>query len=260
MSKYIFLPTESNFSHGAVLTDLPRSSGVSSQADSYYSSSASISSALSHHTPAIPAMGSQPSSWSSGAHPTSRPVSTNPMSSFSTGSLPSNSQALSPYLVSDLNASNDCIYNSTNDIGRMEASSMSSDLYGISDANMLPNCPVNMNDSMRESDNPRLVSMNLENPSCNSVLDPRDLRQLHQMSSSSMSAGASSSTAAFVPQSEPFEGSDFNCTDNSMINESGPPNGTNPNSHGFVHSPYSGIGTMQNEQLSSSFGFEYFLR
>lgn len=161
--------------------------------------------------------------------------------------------------MSDLNASNACIYNNANDIGRMEASSMSSaDLYGISDANMLPNCSVNMNDSMRESDNPRLVSMNLENPSCNSVLDPRDLRQLHQMSSSSLSAGASSSTTAFVAQSEAFEGSDFNCTDNSMMNESGPSNGTNPNSHGFVHSQYSGIGTMQNEQLSDSFAFEYF--
>lgn len=256
-------PTESNFSHGAVLTDMSRTSGISSQADSYYSSSVSISSALSHHTSAIPAMVSQPSSWSSGAHPTSRSVNTNPLSSFSTGTLSSNSQGVSPYLeiplVSDLNASNACIYNNANDIGRMEASSMSSaDLYGISDANMLPNCPVNMNDSMRESDNPRLVSMNLENPSCNSVLDPRDLRQLHQMSSSSLSAGASSSTTAFVAQSEAFEGSDFNCTDNSMMNESGPSNGTNPNSHGFVHSQYSGIGTMQSEQLSDSFAFEYF--
>ncbi|XP_047707379.1 proto-oncogene c-Rel isoform X2 [Prionailurus viverrinus] len=254
---------ESNFSHGAVLTDMSRTSGISSQADSYYSSSVSISSALSHHTSAIPAMVSQPSSWSSGAHPTSRSVNTNPLSSFSTGTLSSNSQGVSPYLeiplVSDLNASNACIYNNANDIGRMEASSMSSaDLYGISDANMLPNCPVNMNDSMRESDNPRLVSMNLENHSCNSVLDPRDLRQLHQMSSSSLSAGASSSTTAFVAQSEAFEGSDFNCTDNSMMNESGPSNGTNPNSHGFVHSQYSGIGTMQSEQLSDSFAFEYF--
>ena len=166
--------------------------------------------------------------------------------------------------MSDLNASSACIYNNTNDIGRMEASSVSpADLYGISDASMLPNCPVNMitpsNDSMRETDNPRLVSMNLENPSCNSVLDPRDLRQLHQMSSSSMSTVTSSSTAAFVAQSEAFEGSDFNCADNSMINEAGPSNGTNANSHNFgQNSQYSGIGAMQNEQLSDSFPFEFF--
>ena len=166
--------------------------------------------------------------------------------------------------MSDLNASSACIYNNTNDIGRMEASSVSpAELYGISDASMLPNCPVNMitpsNDSMRETDNPRLVSMNLENPSCNSVLDPRDLRQLHQISSSSMSTVTNSSTAAFVAQSEAFEGSDFNCADNSMINEAGPSNGTNANSHNFgQNSQYSGIGAMQNEQLSDSFPFEFF--
>ncbi|XP_035577553.1 proto-oncogene c-Rel isoform X3 [Canis lupus dingo] len=263
-----FIKKESNFSHGAVLTEMPRTSGISSQADSYYSSSVSMSNALSHHSSPIPSMVSQASSsWSSGAHPTSRAVNTNPLSGFSTGTLSSNPQGISPYLEipleSDLNASNACIYNNANDIGRMEAPSMSSaDLYGISDGNMLPNCPMTMitpsNDSMRETDNPRLVSMNLENPSCNSVLDPRDLRQLHQMSSPSMPAGASSSTTAFVPQPEAFEGSDFNCTDNSMINESGPSNGTNPNSHSFVHSQYSGIGTMQNEQLSDSFAFEFF--
>nr|XP_008524232.1 PREDICTED: proto-oncogene c-Rel isoform X2 [Equus przewalskii] len=261
---------ESNlFSHGAVLTEMPRTSGVSSQTESYYSSSVSISNALSHHAPAIPSMVPQPSSsWSSVAHPTSHSVNTNPLSSFSTGTLSSNSQGISPFLeiplVTDLNASNACIYNNTNDIGRVEASSMSpADLYGISDANMLPNCPVNMitpsNDSMRETDNPRLVSVTLENPSCNSVLHPRDLRQLHQMSSSSMSAGASSSSTAFVSQSEAFEGSDFNCADNSMINESGPSNDTNPNSHSFVQSSqYSGIGTLQNEQLSDSFAFDFF--
>uniref|UniRef100_A0A8C0DX20 REL proto-oncogene, NF-kB subunit n=1 Tax=Balaenoptera musculus TaxID=9771 RepID=A0A8C0DX20_BALMU len=255
------------FSHGAVLTET--SGPVSSQAESYYSSSVSISSALPHHASAIPPMVPQPSSsWSSVAHATSRSVNTNSLSSFSTGTLSSNSQVIPPFLemsvVSDLNVSNACIYNNTNDIGRMEASSVSpADLYGISDASMLPNCPVNMitpsNDSMRETDNPRLVSMNLENPACTSVLDPRDLRQLHQMSSSSMSAVASSSTTAFVSQSEAFEGSDFNCADNSMINESGPSNGTNPNSHSFVqNSQYSGIGTMQNEQLSDSFAFEFF--
>ncbi|XP_059882527.1 proto-oncogene c-Rel [Delphinus delphis] len=255
------------FSHGAVLTET--SGPVSSQAESYYSSSAPISSALPHHASAIPTMVPQPSSsWSSVAHATSRSVNTNSLSSFSTGTLSSNSQVIPPFLemsvVSDLNVSNACIYNNTNDIGRMEASSVSpADLYGISDASMLPNCPVNMitpsNDSMRETDNPRLVSMNLENPACTSVLDPRDLRQLHQMSSSRMSAVASSSTTAFVSQSEAFEGSDFNCADNSMINESGPSNGTNPNSHSFVqNSQYSGIGSMQNEQLSDSFAFEFF--
>lgn len=266
--KIHFLPTESNFSHGAVLTEIPRTSGISSQGDSYYSSPASISNALSQHTPPIPSMVSPPSSsWSGGAQPTSRAVSTNPLSGFSTGTLSSHPQGVSQYLEmpleSDLNASNACIYNNANDIGRMEAPSMSpADLYGISDGNLLPNCPMNMmtpsSDSMRENDNPRLVSMNLENPSCNSVLDPRDLRQLHQMSSPGMPAGTGSSTAAFVPQSEAFERSDFNCTDNSMINESGPSNGTNPNSHGFVHSQYSSIGTMQNEQLSDSFAFDFF--
>lgn len=266
--KYISSPTEPIlFSHGAVLTET--SGPVSSQAESYYSSPAPISSALPHHASAIPPTVPQPSSsWSSVAHATSRSVNTNSLSSFSTGTLSSNSQVIPPFLemsvVSDLNVSNACIYNNTDDIGRMEASSMSpADLYGISDASMLPNCPVNMvtpsNDSMRETDNPRLVSVNLENPACTSMLDPRDLRQLHQMSSSRMSAVASSSTTAFVSQSEAFEGSDFNCADNSMINESGPSNGTDPNSHSFVqNSQYSGIGTVQNEQLSDSFAFEFF--
>ncbi|XP_019491454.1 PREDICTED: proto-oncogene c-Rel, partial [Hipposideros armiger] len=178
-----FIKKESNlFSPGAVLTEIPRPSGVATQAESYYSSSVSISSALSPRVSAMSSMVSQPSSsWSSVAHPTSCSVNTNPLSGFSTGTLSSNSQGIPPFLeMNDLNASNACIYNSTNDIGRIDASSMSSaDLYGISDANMLPNCPVNMitpsNDGMRETDNTRLVSMNLENPSCNSVLDPRDL-------------------------------------------------------------------------------------
>lgn len=246
---------------------MPRSSGVSSQGESYYSSPVSISSGLSHHASAIPAMVPQPpSSWSSIAHPASRSVNTNPLNSFSTGTLSANSQGISSFLdmsVGDLNASNACIYNNTDDIGRMETSSISpADLYGISDANMLPNCPVNMmttsSDSMGETDNPRLVSMNLENPSCNSVLDPRDLRQLHQMSSSSMSAGTSSSTV-FVSQSDAFERSDFSCADNNLINESGPSNGTNPNNHNFVQSSqYSSIGTIQNEQLSDSFAYDFF--
>ncbi|XP_008568357.1 PREDICTED: proto-oncogene c-Rel [Galeopterus variegatus] len=264
-----FIKKESNvFSHGTALTEMPRPSGVPSQA-SYYSSPVSISSGLSHHASAIPSVVPQPSSsWSSMAHPTSRSGNTNPLSTFSTGTLSSNSQGIPSFLeipvVSDLNSSNACIYNNTDDISRMEASPMSpADLYGISDANMLPNCPVNMmppsSDSMGENDNPRLVIMNLENPSCNSVLDPRDLRQLHQMSSSSMSAGVNSNTTVFVSQSDAFEGSDFSCASNSMINESGPSNSTNPNSHSFVQSSqYSGIGTMQNEQLSDSFAYEFF--
>ncbi|XP_055233925.2 proto-oncogene c-Rel isoform X2 [Gorilla gorilla gorilla] len=251
------------FSHDAVVREMP--TGVSSQAESYYPSPGPISSGLSHHASMAPLPSS---SWSSVAHPTPRSGNTNPLSSFSTGTLPSNSQGIPPFLRipvgNDLNASNACIYNNANDIVGMEASSMpSADLYGISDPNVLSNCSVNMmttsSDSMGETDNPRLLSMNLENPSCNSVLDPRDLRQLHQMSSSSMSAGANSNTAVFVSQSDAFEGTDFSCADNSMINESGPSNSTNPNSHGFVQgSQYSGIGSMQNEQLSDSFPYEFF--
>ncbi|XP_037663266.1 proto-oncogene c-Rel isoform X2 [Choloepus didactylus] len=265
-----FIKKESNlFSQGAVLTETSRPSGISSQVESYYSPPVSITRALSHHASVIPSVVPQPSSsWSSVAHSTSHSVSTNPLNSFSTGTLSSNSQGIPPFLKipvgSELNASNACIFNNTNEIGRMESSSMSpADLYGIPDANVLPNCPVNMmtpsNDSMRETDNSRLVSMNLENSSCNSLLEPGDLRQLHPMSSSSMSAGSSSSTAAFVSQSDAFEGSAFSCADNSMINESGPSNSTNPNNHGFVQSSqYSSIGTMQNEQLSDPFAYEYF--
>uniref|UniRef100_A0A8D2EU69 REL proto-onco, NF-kB subunit n=1 Tax=Theropithecus gelada TaxID=9565 RepID=A0A8D2EU69_THEGE len=251
------------FSHDAVVREMP--TGVSSQAESYYPSPGPISSGLSHHASMTPLPSS---SWSSVAHPNPRSGNTNPLSSFSTGTLPSNSQGIPPFLRipigNDLNASNACIYNNADDIVGMEASSMPpADLYGISDHNMLSNCSVNMmttsNDSMEETDNPRLLSMNLENPSCNSVLDPRDLRQLHQMSSSSMSAGANANTTVFVSQSDAFEGSDFNCADNSMINESGPSNSTNPNSHSFVQdTQYSGIGSMQNEQLSDSFPYEFF--
>ncbi|XP_076990418.1 proto-oncogene c-Rel isoform X3 [Tamandua tetradactyla] len=260
---------ESNlFSHGAVLTETSRPSGISSQAESYFSPPVSFSRALSHHASVTPAVVAQTSSsWSSVAHSTSHSGNTNPLNSFSTGTLSSNSQGISPFLeipMRDLNASNACIYNNTNEIGRMESSSMSpADLYSISDANMLLNCPVNMitpsDDSMRETDNSRLVSMNLENSSCNSLLEPGDLRQLHPMSSSSMSAGSSSNTAAFVSQSDAFEGSAFSCADNSMINESGPSNSTNSNDHSFVQSSqYSSIGTMQNEQLSDSYAYEYF--
>ncbi|XP_059973935.1 proto-oncogene c-Rel isoform X3 [Mesoplodon densirostris] len=85
------------FSYGAVLTET--SGPVSSQAESYYSSSASISSALPHHASAIPPMVPQPSSsWSSVAHATSRSVNTNSLSSFSTGTLSSNSQVIPPFL------------------------------------------------------------------------------------------------------------------------------------------------------------------
>ncbi|XP_037383340.1 proto-oncogene c-Rel [Talpa occidentalis] len=263
-----YIKKESNlFSHSPVLTEMARPSEVSSQAESYYSSSVTISSALSHHPSAIPSMVPQtPSSWSSVAPSTSHSGSTNP-SSFPTGTLPSNSQGISSLLeipvVNDLNASNACIYNNISDIGRMAASSISPpDLYGISDTNVLPNCHVNMitpsNDSMRDTDNPRLMSMNLENPSCNSVLNSRDLRQFHQMSSSSMSAGTNSSSA-FTSQSDAFERSDFSCADNSIINESGPSNSTNTNSHGFIQSSqYSSIGSMQNEQLTDSFEFGFF--
>ncbi|XP_023367900.1 proto-oncogene c-Rel isoform X1 [Otolemur garnettii] len=265
-----YIKKESNlFSHGAVLTEMPRPSGVSSQPESYYSSPVSISSGSSHHSSAMVSMVHQPSSsWLLEASSTSRSVNTNPLNSFSAGTLSSNSQGTPSFLeipgVSNLNPSNPCIYNSTDDIGRMETSMSPADLYGgISDASMLPNCPVNMmttsNDSIGETDNPRLMSMNLENSACNSVLDPRDLRQLHQMSSSSMSAGTSSNTPVFVSQSDTFERSDFSCTDNSMVNELGSSNSTNPNSHGFIqNSQYSNIGTMQNEQLSNTFTYEFF--
>ncbi|XP_016050906.1 proto-oncogene c-Rel [Erinaceus europaeus] len=264
-----FIKKESNlFSHGPVLPDMPRISGISSQPESYYPSSASISSVLSHHTSVLPSVVPQPSpSWSSVARSTSHSVSTNSVN-FSTEIVSSNSQDMTSFLnpsaMSDLSPANACLFNSIDDIGRMEASSMSPpDLYAISDASMLPNCSVNImtpsNDSMRETDNPRLMSLNIENLSCNSVLDPSDLRQLHQMSSSSISTGASSSTTVFASQSDTFEGSDFTCTDNSMINESGPSNCTNPNSHSYVQSTqYSGIGTMQNEHLSDSFPFGFF--
>ncbi|XP_066123290.1 proto-oncogene c-Rel isoform X1 [Saccopteryx bilineata] len=261
-----FIKKESNlFSHGTILAEMSRPSRIPSQAEPYYSPSVSIPSTLPHHASAIPPMVQPSSSWSSMADSTSCSVNTNPRSSFSTGTLPSNSQGIpSNYpVVSNMSAPSACRYDNTNDIGRMEASSMLSDgLYCISDASMLPNCPVNMitpsNDSMRETDNSQLVNMNIESPSCNSVLDPRDLRQFHQMSSSSILAGTSSSTTAFISQSEAFDGSEFNCADNGMINESGPSNCTNPNSHGFVQSQYSGIGDMQNEQLSDSFAFGFF--
>ncbi|XP_036291312.1 proto-oncogene c-Rel isoform X5 [Pipistrellus kuhlii] len=263
-----FIKKESNsFPHGAVLTEMSQPAGVSSQAEPYYSPSVSISSAMPHHASAMPPMVLQPSSscWSSEAHPASCSVNTNPLSSFSTGTISSNSQVIPTFteMPVELHASNACLYNSANDTGRMEMPSMPPAAFcGISNASMLQNCSVNMitpnNDSMRETDSSRLMRMNVGSPSCNSVLDQQELRQLHQMSSSSMSAGANSGTTAFASQSEAFEGSGFSCADNSMLNEPGPSNGTNPNGHGFVQSQYSGIGTMQNEQLSDQYAFEFY--
>ncbi|KAL1767968.1 proto-oncoprotein c-Rel [Sigmodon hispidus] len=258
-----FIKKESNlFSHGTILPEMPRSSGVSSQAKSYYSSPVSISSGLPHHPPAIASVVSPPTSWSSVTHPTSCSVSTNTLSSFSAGTLPSNSQGILPFLegpMSSLSASNACLY--TDDLARMETSSMSSaDLYSISDVNMLSNHPVNVmtasNDNMEDIDNPRLVSINLENPSCNSRLDQRDLRQLHQMSSANMSAGTSSSSV-FVSQSDAFDRSNFSCVENGLINDPGPSN--DANSHNFVQSSqYSSIDALQSEQLNGSFAYDFF--
>ncbi|XP_004580347.2 proto-oncogene c-Rel [Ochotona princeps] len=260
-----FIKKESNFfPHGIVRTE----TGAASQAESYYSSTVSISSGFTHHTSATSMVPPSSSSWSSMIHSTSRSVNSDPLASFPAGTLSSNSQGISSFLDistgNDLNTSDACIYNNTDDLSRMEASRMSSANMYITDANILSDCSVNMmttsNDSMREADNPRLLSMSLENPPCNSLLDPRDLRELHQMSSSSMSAGTTSSSSVFVSQSEAFERSDFSCTDNSMINESGPSNSTNPNNHSFVQSSqYSAIGTMQNEQqLNDSFAYGFF--
>ncbi|KAM9601448.1 proto-oncogene c-Rel isoform 1-T1 [Trichechus inunguis] len=261
-----FIKKEPNlFSPGAVATETPR---PSSQAEPYYSPPVSVSRALPHHGSAASSMMSSPSSsWPSVARPSSQSVSTNPPNSFSTATLSSNSQAIPPFLgiplASDLNASSACVYSNSNDIGRMEASSMSpADLYGISDASMLSDCPVDMmascNESMRETDNHRLVSMHLDSPTCTSVLDPRNLRQLCPMASSGGS-GASSTAAAFVSQPDAFEGSSFGCASNGLIHESGAADSTNPGSHGFVQSgQYSGISTMPNEQLGDSFAYEFF--
>ncbi|OBS70420.1 hypothetical protein A6R68_01036, partial [Neotoma lepida] len=190
-----------------VLPEMPRSSGVSSQAEPYYSSSVSLSSGLPHHPPAIASVVSPPTSWSSVTHPTSRSVSTNTLSSFSAGALSSNSQGLLPFLeepgVSDLSASNACLY--TDDLARMETSSMSpADLYSISDVNMLSNRPVSVmptsNDNMGDTDNPRL--------------------------------------------SDAFDRANFSCVENGLINEPGPSN--DANSHNFVQSSqYSSIDTLQ---------------
>lgn len=154
--------------------------------------------------------------------------------------------------MSDLSAPNACLY--TDGLARMETSPMSPDgLYSISDVNMLSNRPVSVmttsSGSMGDTENPRLVSINLENPSCNS----RDLR--HQMPAASMSAGTSSSSV-FVSQPDAFNRSNFNCVENSLINEPGPSN--DANSRNFVqNSQYSSIDTLQSEQLSDPFGYGF---
>lgn len=143
----------------------------------------------------------------------------------------------------------------------METPSLSpADLYSISDVNMLANRPVNVmttsNDNMGDTDNPRLVSINLENPSCNSRLDQRDLRQVHQMPSASVSAGTSSNSV-FVSHPDAFNRSNFDCVENSLINEPGPSN--DANTHNFVqNSQYSSIDTLHSEQLSDSFAYGFF--
>ncbi|KAH0516101.1 Proto-oncogene c-Rel [Microtus ochrogaster] len=172
-----YLPDEKEpnlFSHGTVLPEMPRSSGVSSQAEPYYSSSVPISSGMTHHPPAMASVVSPPTSWSPVTHPTSRSVSTNTLSSFSAATVPSNSTGALGFLEVpgiELSAPNACLY--TDGLARMETPSMSpADLYSISDVNMLANNPVNVmttsNDNVGDTDNPRLVSINLENPSCNS--------------------------------------------------------------------------------------------
>ncbi|XP_049996771.1 proto-oncogene c-Rel isoform X4 [Alexandromys fortis] len=241
--------------------EMPRSSGVSSQAEPYYSSSVPISSGR-HHPPAMASVVSPPTSWSPVTHPTSRSVSTNTLSSFSAATVPSNSPGTLGFLEVpgiELSAPNACLY--TDGLARMETPSMSpADLYSISDVNMLANNPVNLmttsNDNVGDTDNPRLVSINLENPSCNSRLDQRDLRQLHQMPSASISAGTRSNSA-FVSQPDSFNRSSFNCVENSLINEPGPSN--DANSHNFAqNSQYSSIDTLQSEQLSDSFAYTFF--
>nr|P15307.2 RecName: Full=Proto-oncogene c-Rel [Mus musculus]CAA42817.1 c-rel [Mus musculus] len=259
-----FIKKESNlFSHGTVLPEMPRSSGVPGQAEPYYSSCGSISSGLPHHPPAIPSVAHQPTSWPPVTHPTSHPVSTNTLSTFSAGTLSSNSQGILPFLegpgVSDLSASNSCLYN-PDDLARMETPSMSpTDLYSISDVNMLSTRPLSVmapsTDGMGDTDNPRLVSINLENPSCNARLGPRDLRQLHQMSPASLSAGTSSSSV-FVSQSDAFDRSNFSCVDNGLMNEPGlSDDANNPT---FVQSSHYSVNTLQSEQLSDPFTYGFF--
>lgn len=257
------------FSSGPALREIPRSSGISSQSESYYSSSASISGALSH-TSAAPSMVSPPPpSWSSAAHHPSHSHSanTNPPSSFSTGTLASNSPSVLSYLDiptrKDLTTTNACLFKNIDGLGRMEPHSTSpADLYGIPNARMLSNCPANMmlpsNDIIRQTDSTGLLSLDLENSTCNSVVDPSNLRQLHQMSSN-ISASTSSSTTVFASPSATFEGAGFSYTDNSLLSESGPSDITHPSNHSFLQSSqYADIGTLQNEQLNDSFAFGFF--
>lgn len=260
-----FIKKESNlFSHGAVLPEMTRSSGVPSQGEPYYSTPASISSGLPSQPPSLPSVVHQPTSWSPVTHPTSRPVSTNTLSSFSAGPLSSNSPGMLPFLegpgVSDLSGANACLYSADDPI-RMDTSSMvPADLYSIPDVNMLSNRPVNVmasnSDGMGDTDNQRLVSINLENSSGNSRLNPGGLTQLHQMSSVSVSAGTSSNSV-FVSQPDAFDRSDFSCVDNGLINEHEP--STDANSHNFVQGfQYSGVDTLQSEHLSDSLTYGFF--
>ena len=159
-----------------------------------------------------------------------------------------------------MSASNSCLYN-PDDLARMETPSMSpTDLYSISDVNMLSTRPLSVmapsTDGMGDTDNPRLVSINLENPSSNARLGPRDLRQLHQMSPASLSAGISSSSV-FVSQSDAFDRSNFSCVDNGLMNEPGlSDDANNPT---FVQSShYSSVNTLQSEQLSDPFTYGFF--
>lgn len=259
---------ESNlFSSGPALREIPRSSGISSQSESYYSSSASISGALSHTSAASSMVSPPPPSWSSAAHHPSHSANINPPSSFSTGTLASNSPSVTSYLDSpmgkDLTTPNACLYKNIDDLGRMEPHSTSpADLYGIPNVRMLSNCPANVmlpsNNIIRQTDNTGLLSLDLENSTCNSMVDPSNLRQLHQMSSN-ISASTSSSTTVFASPSATFEGAGFSYTDNSLLSESGPSDITNPSNHSFLqNSQYADIGTLQNEQLNDSFAFGFF--
>ncbi|XP_075391954.1 proto-oncogene c-Rel isoform X1 [Tenrec ecaudatus] len=240
------------FSHHAVETEPPR---PSSHAEPYCSPPVPVSRALfpPHPSSAVPSVVRPPAShWSSGTHPNSHSVSANPPHGFPAGTLPSNSQGVPSFLrIPVLNASNTCIYNSTNDLGRMEAPAMSpADFYGNSDASTLPACPVDLascHESMGEIDHSGHGHMNLANHTCTSVLDSVDLRPF-----------PSSSTAAFASQSDVFESPAFSCADGSMLNESGPPDSAPPGSHGFAQSGQYPDISMQNEQLGDSFAYDFF--
>ncbi|XP_006881088.1 PREDICTED: proto-oncogene c-Rel [Elephantulus edwardii] len=239
-----FIKKEPNlFSPSAVTAETPR---PPSQAESYYSLSVPISRALPAHSTPMPSMMHLLSSSSSSvAHPSS--VNTNPTNSFSTGTLSSNSQNILPFLgmplADDSDASSVCPYNMSNDIGRQEASSMSStDLYGIPNPDVLSSCSVDLtscSESMSAADNSRLMSLTLDSRSCNSVLDSRPR---HHVSSATLSAGTGSNPAAFVPQPDAFEGPSFSCAENNMLSELGPANSAGLSSHSFIQSSHYELG------------------